>query len=673
MSLRFTLDGDEIAPPKNWKELEVELNFDNNTNRLTTNDFEFLGSTAAFINDWIDGGCTGDVGLLEPPVFNVDEICEGGTFNLLESVLDLRKAEFACDWTKTPIQELGNIDFLTEAADTFSLLLLIEDLNPSEIGYIHPDELTDVYYMALDVPDVPQLMNLSLAIFSLVQETIQTIEAGVDAIVAFVASGYVEGLGQMIVNSIQTTLLAIQSRILLDQLVEALIPMPRKHKALKARVGFEKGCEYLGYKFSSTILDSEEFRELCIIPKKTTQGVDIDQQSTQEATGQETFGDWIRDLNDVFNAKITIIGDTVHWERWDYFKEQSTYEIKDVYKEFNGTNADELNYNFVLSYQTDSADLQTFQQYENTIHSHTVIPLVTNVNGGIASIVSANTKQRVTMSGTDDRQFNFGVVGRRDSCGNAIENLLFFMNDFIENIPFLVRQTLVNGINNIPSTFPVFQEAYDLIFSFIPLPDEQDIRQLLFPCRKGYMELATDYIGVKRLCLLDPDSSSLEYPLTDRLIDSSNRFFLGAEYLWNNFHYINSPVPLFDNTEGNQWTTYKQIETSFTCEDFAEIKEQGHNYVTFEGKPAKLDSLKFNPFNCTALIDLSIQEKWTCNLDYKAGVQQPTLVRDRYEDFFDNFVDAGLFANVDDFGSVLDNLTGLDIFIEFFKDILGLP
>jgi len=80
VSLRFTLDGDEIAPPKNWKELEVELNFDNNTNRLTTNDFEFLGSTATFINDWIDGGCTGGVGLLEPPVFKVDEICEGGLY-----------------------------------------------------------------------------------------------------------------------------------------------------------------------------------------------------------------------------------------------------------------------------------------------------------------------------------------------------------------------------------------------------------------------------------------------------------------------------------------------------------------------------------------------------------------------------------------------------------------
>ena len=134
MSLRFTLDGSEIAPPQNWKELEVELNFDNNTNRLSTSDFEFLGQTAAFINEWVEGGCTGEVGLLEPPVFQVEEVCEAGTFNLLESVLDLRKAEFACDWTKTPIQELDNIDFLTEAADTFSLLLLIEELNPNEIG-----------------------------------------------------------------------------------------------------------------------------------------------------------------------------------------------------------------------------------------------------------------------------------------------------------------------------------------------------------------------------------------------------------------------------------------------------------------------------------------------------------------------------------------------------------
>ena len=67
MSLRFTLDGSEIAPPQNWKELEVELNFDNNTNRLTTSDFEFLGSTAELINQWVEDGCNGEVGLLEPP------------------------------------------------------------------------------------------------------------------------------------------------------------------------------------------------------------------------------------------------------------------------------------------------------------------------------------------------------------------------------------------------------------------------------------------------------------------------------------------------------------------------------------------------------------------------------------------------------------------------------
>ena len=379
MSLRFTLDGNEIAPPQNWKELEVELNFDNNTNRLSTSDFEFLGQTATFINEWIEGGCNNKVGLLEPPVFKIEEVCEAGTFNLLESVLDLRKAEFACDWTKTPIQELGNIDFLTEAADTFSLLLLIEELNPSEIGYIAPTELSEVNYNTLDVPDVPALMGLTLTTFGLIQETITTVTAGTDAVNAFIGNypAIAEGIGQMIVNSIQVTILTIQTRILVDQITEALVPFPRKHKALKAKVGFEKGCEYLGYKFSSTILDSDEYKNLCVIPKKRTQGVDINvpiQVNNQEATGQETFGDWIRDLSEVFNAKITIIGDTVHWERWDYFKEQSTYQVKDVLKEFNGTNADELDYNFILSYQTDSADLQTFQQFDEAIYSHTVVP-----------------------------------------------------------------------------------------------------------------------------------------------------------------------------------------------------------------------------------------------------------------------------------------------------------
>ena len=168
------------------------------------------------------------------------------------------------------------------------------------------------------------------------------------------------------------------------------------------------------------------------------------------------------------------------------------------------------------------------------------------------------------------------------------------------------------------------------------------------------MEIGTDYIGVKRLCILDdnPPTNSL-YPETDSLISEFDFFHLGAEYLWRNFHYINSPVPLDDNTEGNQWITYKGIETGFTCEDFAQIKQQGHNYVKYKGQDAKLDSLKFNPFNCTAIMDIRIQKKWTCNLDYKDRGQEPSLVRDRYEEFFDNIISAGLLANID-FSSIWD-------------------
>jgi hypothetical protein len=623
MSLKFTLDGSEIAPPQNWKELEVELNFDNNTNRLSTSDFEFFGQTATFINQWVEDGCNDKVGLLEPPVFQIEEVCEAGTFNLLESVLDLRKAEFACDWVKTPIQELGNIDFLTEAADTFSLLLLIEELDSNEIGYIPPTELSDIYYSTLDVPDVPQLMNLSLSTFSLVQQIITTVTAGTDAINAFVGNypAVGEGIGQMVMNAIQTTILIIQSKLLIKQFSEALIPYPRKHKALKARVGFEKGCEYLGYKFSSTILDSDEYKNLCIIPKKTTQGIDINQPSNQEATGQETFGDWVRDLSEVFNAKITIIGDTVHWERWDYFKDQSTYQVKDVLKEFNGTNADELDYNFVLSYQTDSADLQTFQQFDEAIYSHTVTPLITDVNGTTSPLSNATTKNRILMSNTDDRQFKYGIVGRRDGCYNAAEGLLLVLNDLVNNAGENIRQQIIDFNNSLVSS--AGGTIMDNLFS----TDVEEIAQSFWEtnCRTGYMELATDYIGVKRLCILDND---------ENLITEYNSLYLSAKYLFYNFHYINSPVPLLDNAEGNQWITYKQIETSFTCEDFAQIKQQGHNYININYKgdilKAKIDSLKFNPFNCTATMDVRIQKKWTCNLDYKDTQQKPAFIRDRY-------------------------------------------
>ena len=652
MGLEFTLNGNTIAPPRNWKELEVELNFDNNTNRLTTNDFEFLGSTAAFINEWVENGCKGGVGMLEPPVFNVNEVCESGTFNLLESVLDLRKAEFACDWTKTPVQELGNIDFLTEAADTFSLLLLIEELSPNEIGYINPIELSEVYYNTLDVPDVSALMGLTLTTFGLVQETITTVTAGTDAVNAFIGNYplVLEGLGQMIVNSIQVTLLTIQTRILIDQITEALVPFPRKHKALKVKLGFERGCAYLGYDFSSTILDSPEYKNLCVIPKKTTQGVDTDVNkllNKQEATSQETFGDWIRDLSEVFNAKITIIGNTVHWERWDYFKEQGTYEIPNVLKEFSGTNADEVDFNFVIGFKTDSADLQTFQQYDNSIYSHTVTPLITSLAQTGTSVTpysNAITKNRLLMSGTSDKQFAFGVVGRRNDCASSLELALEVLNTFVGGITELYTQLfnkwdIIGGLIAGPIGATIASYMYEMLSeNNQPQPSFTELK-----CRKGFMLLATDYIGVKRLCILDEGNVS-NAETGENLISFDNSKHLNAKYLWDNFHYIDSPAPLF-NTTGNQWTTYKGIEVPFTCEDFAEIKQQGHNYINFKGDPAKIDSLKFNPFNCTAIMDIRVQQQWTCNLSYKNIQQEKALVRDGYARGLSGVLDAVIGAD----------------------------
>jgi hypothetical protein len=55
---------------------------------------------------------------------------------------------------------------------------------------------------------------------------------------------------------------------------------------------------------------------------------------------------------------------------------------------------------------------------------------------------------------------------------------------------------------------------------------------------------------------------------------------------------------------------------------------------------AKIDSLKFNPFNCTAKIDLRIQKRWTTNLTFKDTEPKIALVRNRYIQLFDSIIGA---------------------------------
>ena len=56
-----------VDPPFNWQELLLELSFENNSpaSVINTTKLTWKAENADFINEWVKGGLTGNVGIFE--------------------------------------------------------------------------------------------------------------------------------------------------------------------------------------------------------------------------------------------------------------------------------------------------------------------------------------------------------------------------------------------------------------------------------------------------------------------------------------------------------------------------------------------------------------------------------------------------------------------------------
>jgi len=514
-----------------------------------------------------------------------------------------------------------------------------------------------LFYSTKDVPDGATLAMLSFMIFTIIKEIVENIKRIVDTIGA--ATQYPmegEALVQVIAHSVYLTILTIELRILIKQVFEALIPKPRKHSGMKVLTLMEKGCEYIGYNFSSSIFQGD-YANAVIIPKKTKDGNLVTDSNIQEGYYEGTFKQLILEINNMFNTKVTLIGNTLHLERIDYFKSQSTFEVPDTYKEFNGTNASELNFNFFYEFGKDSSDLQSVKRYSKGVFSHTVVPNVTNQNGSIVPFSNSVDKKKLLLKGLDNRSFAFGQVPRRFDCENDLEKIMLFLSDVGFNMKAILNDFMNDTIGSI---FPNIADNFNIGGS--------NETQPIITCREGFAEFQTSLINLQRIYIQDPNN--------EHLVDSDSIPTLAPEKLFNDFHYINSPLSLLDNSEGNQWITYKGLEIPFTCKDFAEIKSQGHNYIKFNDKgnirDGKIDSLKFNPHDCTALIDLRINKKWTCNLqeqDIESDLESLTSI---FSGLAITMLDQFSFLENNPFLDITEMFNDYrDLLVEFIQDLIG--
>lgn len=614
MNLKFYVDNQLVREPKEWKSLELELNFEDLTaiqTSISQEKFTWVLENADFLNKYFLDGTNGGLGVYWGVPFRV----ELDSQVIFDGYIDLvNDAEFSCDEVIVKVRENKKLDWMEEVADGFSFELLYDR------GIITNSDFLNIPYIQSEVPDYQSAALSTFLLYVLSRDIAEALDKinkdGADT-AGVTTTG--AGIAKLIITIAYIAVLVFAIKNLIADIIEDLISSKKYHKGMLAKTHFEKACEYLGFTFSSSIFDpskstnseltSGEWENMVLIPFKTKEGFKKSNPSNQTGFYQGTFGDFIRGMSAVFNAKFIIIGNTFHFERDDFGSSVEEYKIPNVRTDFFGTNAKDIVSNYLLQFQIDNQDLNTINRYKGTNVKNFITSKNKDINRveliqGFAQppipFALGRRKDELTrVESIVDKIFT-SLNGALEPITNALDDIQFSTEGYLALIGFLNR-VIEPDILPFVQPIPSFSE----VLSFPKLSD-----------RIGMLALSSDFIGTDKLVLIEGEGFDIK-------VTQDNETKLSAKRLYNDFHYIESFVPTTSKPTGKQRYEYSIPTIPFCTEDYYKItgvnnEKEGRARITSpQGNTARIQSLKWNIYNSTASISYEEEKLYTNNLEQK--------------------------------------------------------
>jgi hypothetical protein len=357
---------------------------------------------------------------------------------------------------------------------------------------------------------------------------------------------------------------------MVEELIDQLFPPVRRYRGMRLETMFEKGFEFLGLQFSSTIFNIAKWKNTVYLPQKSERGGILGKVNgvghPNQGSAVYNFGDFLRTFKDFFNAQIKIVGNVVHFERADYWDSKAVWVLPSVETDQSARlssfkyNTNEILSNLMLSFQTDFQDENTLESFKGTNYQVITQPnIVTN-------------QDYVNIKGFGEVRIPFARATRKDSF-TGVEKLLSSLATVVDTtVNFLGgNSTLSSKIKN----------------------------------RKGMMLLSTDTTGVDKLLVMSNEK-----------IPASASDQLNASDLWD-FHGINSFVEITDPITGqlihNQYKVYDEVTIPFCYEDWLALL--GNNkFLTEAGEQGEMLTVEWDINNEKANISYKVKHLYTKNL-----------------------------------------------------------
>lgn len=615
MNITFTLDGQDVPGVGNLDEVQIELNFDGDSpeSSVTTDNWEFVGDNALQVQSYIENGSNGGLGIFFGLPF-VMSLSDGTTTIDFDMFVDPSSEEslLSCDKMVLKSIERESVQWLDDVADSFTFEYLLEKTN-----VIDESDFTFVPYVISTVPNYRETIIAIIGLFVVVNELRDAIQRIAGYIAA--AGNPLQSIGEIIklilfVAYFIGVLIALVS--LVTDLINLLIQPVKYHSGMYVKRLIEAGCEHLGLEFESTIFDDDNWKNLFLLPQKYANPPDaadnkilgflFPDTAVQKGVPKGTFGDLLRNMSIMFNAKFVIRDGTLIFERVDFLDlgVSGVYTIPPIEQRNYRTNASEVDSTYLIEFATDINDKNTIDEYEGTIIQVNTVPTIpgdsknsTLRNSTTQAIPYARGIKKVGLTTVEEvvsaaLTVISIVVNLFVTIGNVVVTLANALGRLIKGLKRVLNLVGINLNVNIPDvpTIP--------FVSFGQIVADRDCM----------LKLENDFVNVEKLFILREGGAGAR---SNRL-DDNNDTIVSAENLWDEFHNINGFAPN-EGHEPNQWIRKELTGVPFSFQNFLDVRNNV-KILTHDGLEAKIESLTWNPSTKVADMRYRYRETYTTNL-----------------------------------------------------------
>jgi hypothetical protein len=426
-----------------------------------------------------------------------------------------------------------------------------------------------VPYVIIKDDQVALGLTLGVSLYVMTQQTINAIQQTVALTAAFIQAvtpnatvpplpplGAILALAVQLAAQIAYTVALLLATVkLAQQFFELLFPKVRYYDACKVKELISKGCQYLGYTFTSTLLDSLPGLTILPVPlvKQKNSIFDYIQNDLNFAftkgypTAQDTtptLGALIEAIETQFNAKTKILNGAVQLERRDYWQGVTPNQIvpalvvqDDRVDEYT-LNTDEIWKRYYIHYQVDYADIHTLDFYDPTDAEYSTEP-TTIVNADLVSI-----------KGLNDVNIPFALGVRK---GNL---------NWLEK----TAKALFNLIDTVTGIFGGGTNFAGQIQS-----------------RIGVLQIGQQFFGVSKMLYVGSDGKQPAGYVNK----------ISARRIYENFHSINQ-------IQNNDFEIRKSVRCAITNLDFVNLLN--NNYADVNGELVEVLRVEFLDETCYAEI-----------------------------------------------------------------------